>query len=91
MMTGKITRPALRYFGGKFRLMQEFVLKHFPPLSAYDCYVSGFGGGGSDILLAPLAKFMVYNDIDGEVVNFFDVLRCIFRGFLIIVYACLYG
>ena len=43
---GAITRPPLRYFGGKFRLA-PWIIEHFPPHGAY---VESFGGGAGVLL-----------------------------------------
>jgi len=67
----KPTRPALRYFGGKFRLA-PWIISHFP---YHVCYVEPFCGAASVFLLKAPAEFEVINDIDGNVVNFFRVLR----------------
>lgn len=64
-------RPALRYHGGKWRL-REWVISHFP---FHVCYVEPFGGAGSVLLSKAPARVEVYNDLDGEIVNFFRVLR----------------
>jgi len=65
------TRPALRYHGGKWRLAPK-LLQFFP---AHRCYVEPFGGGASVLLRKPRTYAEVYNDLDGNVVNFFRVLR----------------
>lgn len=65
------TRPALRYHGGKFRLA-PWLLQFFPP---HACYVEPFGGAAGVLLQKPRVYAEVYNDLDGEVVNFFRVLR----------------
>lgn len=67
----KITRPALRYHGGKFRLA-PWILAFFP---AHHTYVEPYGGGGSILLLKDRAKSEIYNDLAGDVVNVFRVLR----------------
>lgn len=67
----KITRPALRYFGGKFRLA-NWIIEEMP---AHICYVEPFGGAMGVMLRKPPAVFEIYNDLDGEVVNFFKMLR----------------
>ncbi|RPI64507.1 MAG: DNA adenine methylase, partial [Planctomycetaceae bacterium] len=67
-----ITRPALRYFGGKFRLSTRWIIPQFPP---HTCYVEPFGGAMGVLLNKVPAMFEVYNDLDGEVVNFFRMLR----------------
>ncbi|MGE3463863.1 MAG: DNA adenine methylase [Pseudomonadales bacterium] len=67
----KVTRPALRYYGGKWNLA-PWILEHFPE---HMCYVEPFGGGGSVLMRKAPSRVEVYNDLDGEVVNFFRVLR----------------
>lgn len=66
-----VTRPALRYHGGKFRLA-PWVLQFFPP---HQCYVEPFGGAASVLLLKVRAYAEIYNDLDDDIVNFFAVLR----------------
>lgn len=66
-----ITRPALRYHGAKFRLA-PWVMGFFPE---HTCYVEPFGGAAGVLLQKPRAYAEVYNDLDGDVVNFFRVLQ----------------
>lgn len=66
-----VTRPALRYHGGKFRLAR-WLLQFFP---AHGCYVEPFGGAAGVLLQKPRVYAEVYNDLDSEIVNFFRVLR----------------
>ena len=66
-----ITRPALRYFGGKWQI-GKWIIGHFP---AHTTYCEPFGGGASVLLRKMPAKIEVYNDLNGLVVNFFRVLR----------------
>lgn len=70
-MSDEITRPALRYHGGKFRLA-AWLMQFFPP---HEVYTEAFGGAAGVLLQKPRAHGEVYNDLDGEVVNFFRVLR----------------
>lgn len=64
-------KPALRYHGGKFRLA-EWLMRLFPP---HRCYVESFGGAAGVLLQKPRCYAEVYNDLDGDVVNFFRCLR----------------
>ena len=66
-----VTRPALRYHGGKFRLA-PWILQFFPP---HGCYVEPFGGAAGVLLRKPRVYAEVYNDLDGDIVNFFRVVR----------------
>lgn len=65
-------RPVLRYHGGKW-MLGPWIIAHFP---AHRLYTESFGGAGSVLLRKARAPFSeVYNDLDGEVVNLFRVLR----------------
>ncbi|MGJ8518328.1 DNA adenine methylase [Carnimonas bestiolae] len=69
-----VPAPLLRYLGSKWRLA-PFVIRHFPPTSAYDCYVEPFGGSAAVLLQKSRSYAEVYNDLDADVVNLFTVLR----------------
>jgi len=64
-------RPALRYYGGKWNLA-EWIIGYFPE---HRNYVEPCGGAASVLLQKPRSPLETYNDIDGDVVNFFRVLR----------------
>ena len=59
------------WFGGKFRLLDWLL----PLLPDADTFVDVFGGSGCVLLNRKPATVEVFNDIDGELVNFFRVLR----------------
>ncbi|MDY0747329.1 DNA adenine methylase [Paucibacter sp. R3-3] len=71
MAAETVTRPALRYHGGKFRLA-PWILQFMPP---HGCYVEPFGGAAGVLLRKPRVYAEVYNDLDGDIVNFFRVVR----------------
>jgi len=62
---------AIHYLGSKARLA-KWVQSYFPP---HKLYVEPFGGGAGVLLNKPRSTVEVYNDLDGDVVNFFRVLR----------------
>lgn len=64
-------RPILRYHGGKW-MLAPWIISSFPP---HRVYVEPFGGGGSVLLRKPRSYGEIYNDLDGEVVNLFRVVR----------------
>jgi len=66
-----IKRPALRYYGGKWNLA-PWIISYFP---AHKNYVEPCGGAASVLLRKPRSPLETYNDLDGNVVNFFRVLR----------------
>jgi len=66
-----ILRPALRYYGGKWNLA-PWIIQHFP---AHQFYCEPCGGAASVLLQKPRSDIETYNDLDGQVVNFFRMLR----------------
>lgn len=64
-------RPPLRYFGGKWRLA-DWIISFFPQ---HYHYIDVCGGAASILLQKPRSKMETYNDVDGNVVNFFRMLR----------------
>lgn len=66
-----VARPVIRYHGGKFRLAR-WVMSHFPP---HRIYTESFGGAAGVLIQKPRAYSEVYNDLDGDVCNLFEVIR----------------
>lgn len=64
-------RPVMRYHGGKHKLAPWIVSQ----LPAHRIYVEPYGGAASVLLCKPRSYAEVYNDLDGDVVNVFRVLR----------------
>jgi DNA adenine methylase len=61
----------MKYHGGKTKLA-AWIIGQMP---AHKCYVEPFGGGGAVLLAKKPAKSEVYNDLSGDVVNFFRIIR----------------
>lgn len=66
-----ITRPALKYYGGKFRIA-DWIIKHLP---AHDVYLEPCFGAGSILLNKSRSKVEIVNDLDSNIVNYFKMLR----------------
>lgn len=67
----EITRPALRWHGGKY-LLADRIMRFFP---AHRCYTEAFGGAASVLLQKPRCHAEIYNDLDDQVVGLFRVLQ----------------
>ncbi len=63
---------AFGYYGGKFSHL-EFILPLLP--AHYTHFCEPFGGSAAVLINRPPAPVETYNDLDGEVVNFFECLR----------------
>ncbi len=64
--------PIIPWPGGKRRLLKH-LYPHFPQ---HECYVEAFAGGAAALLLRPHpASTEVLNDVNGELVNLYRVIR----------------
>ena len=66
-----ITSPPVRYTGSKWRIA-PWLLSYIPD---HICYCEPFFGGGAMLFRKKPSQMEVVNDINTEVINFFDVLR----------------
>ncbi|MDH5511482.1 MAG: DNA adenine methylase [Nitrospinota bacterium] len=66
-----LTRPIMRYPGGKWKLARR-IISHFP---GHMRYVEPYVGAGSVLMKKHRVHSEYINDLDGNVVNVFRVLR----------------
>lgn len=64
-------RPLLRWHGGKW-LLAPWIISMMPK---HRVYVEPFGGAGSVLIRKDRSYAEIWNDLDGNVVNLFQVLR----------------
>lgn len=63
--------PIIPWIGGKRRLADR-IIPQFPP---HTCYVEVFAGGAALYFMRPPAEVEVINDINGELVNLYRVVK----------------
>jgi DNA adenine methylase len=75
VVTSNVTRNPVKWSGGKWRL-SRWILEAIEGIP-HTIYCEPFGGGASVLLRKPHNPRVrdVYNDLDGDIVNFFTVLR----------------
>lgn len=64
-------RPIIPWIGGKGRLA-DWILPKFP---RHTCYVEAFTGAGAMYFAKPPAEVEVLNDVNGELVNLYRVMK----------------
>lgn len=62
----------IKWMGGKFRLRNR-IIKMLP--QDHICYIEVFGGAGWVLFSKKPSKVEVFNDINGELINFFKIVR----------------
>ena len=67
----KMVNSPIKWAGGKSRLRKRII----PIIPPHTCYVEPFGGGAWVLLGKKPSEVEVYNDIDGELVNFFRIIK----------------
>lgn len=67
----EVIGPVLKYPGSKWRLT-DWIIQHMPP---HESYLEPFFGSGAVFFRKSPAKLSTINDLDGDVVNLFRVLR----------------
>lgn len=65
------TRNTLVWVGGKSQLA-PILNKQIPP---HKTYVESFGGGGGFLFRKPKSKYEIFNDLDGDLINFWRVVK----------------
>jgi DNA adenine methylase len=70
-VSARVVRPVLRWHGGKFKL-RDWIVSYLPP---HRLYIEPYGGAASILLAKPRSFGEIYNDLDGDVVRLFRVLR----------------
>lgn len=70
-MINTVKRPVLRWHGGKW-MLAPWIISNFP---SHRIYTEVYGGGASVLFRKEPSFSEVYNDMDGDAVNLFRVLR----------------
>lgn len=71
MTTNAKQRPIIKYSGSKWRLA-EWIVSLMPP---HKSYLEPFFGSGAVFFTKPPSRIETINDLDGEIVNLFRVVR----------------
>jgi len=66
-----VTRPPLRYFGGKWKL-SPWIIDFFP---SHQTYIEPCAGGLSVLLRKPRSPVEIVSDLNPKIINFWQLLR----------------
>jgi|ERR1041385_1196613 DNA adenine methylase len=69
-------RPPLTYFGGKQKLAKHIL----PLIPKHNLYCEPFFGGGAIFFAKPPSEIEVINDSNGDLINFYKVVRNHFKS-----------
>ena len=70
--------PIIPWIGGKRRLADEI----FPLFPEHKCYVEAFAGAAALYFMKPPSEVEVINDINGELINLYRVVKCHLEEFV---------
>lgn len=73
-----MAQPIIPWLGGKRRLADKLI----PRFPAHKCYVELFAGGAALYFLRHPAEVEVINDVNGELVNLYRVVKCHLEEFV---------
>lgn len=73
-----MAKPIIPWIGGKRRLAKQIL----PLIPEHTCYVEPFCGAGAIFFLKEPSKVEVLNDINGDLVNLYRVVRCHLEEFV---------
>lgn len=71
MKTNNVRRPAIKYFGSKWRLAPKIISM----MPSHRIYVEPYGGSACVLLRKEPSKYEIYNDLEDSIVNFFRMMR----------------
>lgn len=66
-----MTKPLIPWMGGKRRLAKQLL----PLFPEHTCYVEAFAGGAALFFMKSPSKVEVINDVDGDIVNLYRVVK----------------
>ncbi|WP_303316855.1 DNA adenine methylase [Flavivirga abyssicola] len=64
-------KTPITYYGGKQKMLKEIL----PLIPEHEIYVEPFFGGGAVYWAKPPSKIEIINDVDANVINFYEVLK----------------